>query len=279
MNTTAEYRRFYAEFIVKSSGLSDERLIDAFAAVPREDYVGAGPWPVHVGSEYIQTISGDPSHLYQDILIGLATERKINNGQPSLHAGCLAAAAPALGESVVHVGAGTGYYTAILATLVGPKGRVVAFELEQDLAARAVTNLRHFQNVEVRAESATESAIPTSDVIYVNAGATHPPPAWLDALSIGGRLVLPLTPNEGLGVMLQVVRKSFTVFAASALGRVAFIPCIGARDDAASASLSAALERQSLEQVRALCRGTPPDETAWCVGAGWWLSTAAPSDA
>jgi protein-L-isoaspartate(D-aspartate) O-methyltransferase len=279
MKTTAEYRHFYAEFIVKSSGSSDERLIDAFAAVPREDYVGAGPWPVNVGAGYIPTISGDPSHLYQDVLIGLATERKINNGQPSLHASCLAAAAPALGESVVHVGAGTGYYTAILATLVGPKGRVVAFELEQDLAARAATNLRHFQNVEVRAESATESAIPTSELIYVNAGATHPPPAWLDALSIGGRLVLPLTPNEGLGVMLQIVRKSFTVFAASALGRVAFIPCIGARDDAASASLSAALERQSLEDVRALRRGTPPDETAWCAGAGWWLSTAAPSDA
>lgn len=279
MNTTAEYRRFYAEFIVKSTGSSDARLIEAFAAVPREDYVGVGPWPVNVGSEYIPTISDDPSHLYQDVLIGLATERRINNGQPSLHASCLAAAALALGESVVHVGAGTGYYTAILAKLVGPTGRIVAFELEQDLAARAATNLRQFQNVEVRAKSAIESAMPTSDLIYVNAGATHPPPAWLDALSIGGRLVLPLTPNEGLGVMLQVVRKSFTVFAASALGRVAFIPCIGARDDAASASLSVALERQSLEEVRSLRRGTPPDETAWCKGAGWWLSTVAPSDA
>ena len=279
MNTTAEYRRFYAEFIVRCSGISDERLIDAFASVPREDYLGAGPWPVNVGSGYIPTISDNPSHLYQDILIGLATERRINNVQPSLHASCLAEAAPALGESVIHVGAGTGYYTAILATLVGPKGRVVAFEREDDLAARAATNLRHFLNVEVRAESAIEAAIPTSDLIYVNAGATHPPPAWLDALAIGGRLVLPLTPNEGLGVMLLVVRKSFTVFAASALGRVAFIPCIGARDDAASASLSAALERESLEGVRALRRGTPPDETAWCSGAGWWLSTAAPGDA
>jgi protein-L-isoaspartate(D-aspartate) O-methyltransferase len=151
--------------------------------------------------------------------------------------------------------------------------------VEQDLAARAATNLRHFHNVEVRAESATESRIPKSDLIYVSAGATHPPPAWLEALSIGGRLVLPLTPNEGLGVMLQIVRKSDTAFAASALGRVAFIPCIGARDDAASASLSAALERQSLEDVRSLHRGTPPDETAWCAGAGWWLSAAAPSDA
>jgi len=79
--------------------------------------------------------------------------------------------------------------------------------------------------------------------------------------------------------MLKVVRKSPTTFSASAFTRVAFIPCIGARDDAASASLTAALERQSLKEVRSLCRGTPPDETAWCIGRGWWLSTAEPDDA
>ncbi|KNZ33461.1 MAG: hypothetical protein AD742_06070 [Methylibium sp. NZG] len=278
MNTTAEFRRFYAEFIVKSSGSSDERLIEAFATVPREDYLGAGPWPVNVGAGYIPTISDDPRHLYQDILIGLAPERRINNGQPSLHARCLAAAAPAFGATVVHVGTGTGYYTAVLATLVGPQGRVLAFEREPDLAARAANHLRPFQNVEVRAESATEVVLPTSDLIYVNAGATHPPPTWLDALAVGGQLVMPLTPNEGLGLMLQVVRKSHTVFAASALCRASFIACVGARDDAASASLSAALKRDSVEEVRSLHRGTLPDETAWCAGAGWWLSTAAPRD-
>jgi len=279
MNTTAEHRRFYAEFIVKSSGSTDARLIDAFAAVPREDYVGKGPWPVFIGSGYLPTISDDPNLLYQDILIGLATDRKINNGQPTLHARCLAAAAPLAGETVVHVGAGTGYYTAVLAALVGPTGRVVGLEREADIAERAASNLKHLSNVEIRAESATEASIPLCDVIYVNAGATHPPSAWLDALSVGGRLVFPLTPNEGFGVMLKVVRKSLESFSACPVLRVAFIPCIGARDDAASASLTAALERQSLKEVRSLRRGAPPDETAWCVGSGWWLSTAEPGDA
>ena len=279
MNTTAEHRRFYAEFIVKSTGSMDARLIEAFATVPREDYVGKGPWPVFIGSGYLPTISDDPSLLYQDILIGLATDRKINNGQPTLHARCLAAAAPAAGETVVHVGAGTGYYTAVLAALVGPTGRVVGLERETDIAERAASNLKHLANVEVLAESATEASIPPCDVIYVNAGATHPPSAWLDALSVGGRLVFPLTPNEGFGVMLKVVRKSPATFSVSAVTRVAFIPCIGARDDAASASLTAALERQSLKEVRSLRRGAPPDETAWCIGSGWWLSTAEPGDA
>jgi len=279
MNTTAEYRRFYAEFIVRSTGSTDERLMRAFETVPREDYVGRGPWPVSVGSGYIPTISDDPSLLYQDILIGLATDRKINNGQPTLHASCLAEANPAEGESVVHVGTGTGYYTAVLATLVGPNGRVVGFEREPDMAERAAQNLEHLAQVEVRAESATEAELPPCDVIYVNAGATHPPSGWLDALSIGGRLVFPLTPNDCFGVMLKVVRRSATVYAATAFKRAAFIPCIGARDDAASASLTAALERQSLDEVRSLRRGTTPDETAWCIGSGWWLSTAEPGDA
>jgi protein-L-isoaspartate(D-aspartate) O-methyltransferase len=275
MQAIAAHRRFYAEFIVKSSGSSDERLIDAFACVPREDFVGPGPWQVFVGSGYLPTISDDPRLLYQDVLIALAADRKINNGQPSLHARCMAAVAPKDGESVLHLGAGTGYYSAILATLVGPTGSVVAIEREADLALRASSSLQSLPQVEVRTASATETDVPKSDVIYVSAGATHPPAAWLDALRVGGRLVFPLTPNEGFGVMLLVTRKAENSFAASAFTRAAFIPCIGARDDATSASLTNALERQSLKEVRSLHRNTAPDRTAWCIGNGWWLSSAA----
>jgi len=274
MESVQDYRRFYAEFIVKSSGCSDERLISAFAAIPREDFVGRGPWQVFVGSGYIPTISDDARHLYHDILVGLAIDRKINNGQPSLHARCLAAAAPLPGETVVHIGAGTGYYTAILSLLVGATGQVAAFEIEADLAARARESLRAFPNVRVTAESAANGALPAADVIYVNAGATHPPSAWLDALRIGGRLVFPLTPDEGFGVMLQITRKGPNAFAANALIRVAFIPCIGVRDEATSASIAAALERQSLKTVRSLRRDASPDETAWCIGRDWWLSSS-----
>jgi len=267
------FRNFYAQFIVRSSGSSDHRLIAAFSAVPREDYLGPGPWPVFVGSGYIETISNDPRLLYQDVLVGLATDRGINNGQPSLHARCMAAAAPAPGETVVHIGAGTGYYTAVLATLVNTTGRVYAYEIEADLAERAVHNLRGFHHVEVTATSGATAELPRCDVIYVNAGATHPPSAWLDALNVGGRLIFPLTPNEGFGVMLLVTRKAEDSFAASALMRVAFIPCIGARDEATSASLTTALEKQSLKSVRSLRRGTKPDHTAWCTGSDWWLSS------
>jgi protein-L-isoaspartate(D-aspartate) O-methyltransferase len=271
------YRRFYSRFIVNSAGSSDERLIAAFCAVPRESYVGPGPWQVFTGSGYLRTISDDPRLLYQDVLIGLATERGINNGQPTLHARCLAAVAPALGETVAHIGAGTGYYTAVLAKLVGTGGHVSAFEIEADLAARAKGNLIAEGNVEVTTGSAIHLPLPHCDVIYVNAGATHPPAAWLDSLNVGGRLIFPLTAGDNIGCMLLVTRRGPNTYAAEAVMRAAFIPCVGARDEAASSSLAATLERQSLKSVRSLRRGGIPDESAWCVGSAWWLSTSEPS--
>jgi protein-L-isoaspartate(D-aspartate) O-methyltransferase len=276
MTTLAQHRRFYAELICKSMGANDERLIEAFAAVPREDFVGPGPWPIYCGSGYMPTVSDDPALLYQDVLVGLDTERGINNGQPSLHARCLAAVAPAPGESVVHVGAGSGYYTALLATLVGPGGKVTAYEIVPELAAMARKNLAQLDHVSVVNASASEGALPAADVIYVNAGATHPLDIWLDALRVGGRLIFPLTPDEGFGVMLLVKRLDATRFAAQTLIRVSFIPCMGARDEAASKALTAALQVHSLKLVQSLHRGTPADASAWCVGTTWWLSSRAP---
>lgn len=274
MNTVQDFRDFYAQFIVRSAGSSNERLISAFASVKREHYVGKGPWQVFVGAGYIPTISADPRLLYQDILIGLATDRGINNGQPGLHARCLSACDPNESEAVVHVGAGTGYYSAVLATLVGPNASVTAYEIEADLAEKARTNLRRLKNVKVVCASGSEAALPNADVIYVNAGATQPLASWLDALNVGGRLIFPLTPNEGVGCMLLVTRRDISTYAATVVGRVAFIPCIGARDDATSQALTAALETQSIKSVRSLHRETDPDDTAWCIGVGWWLSTA-----
>ncbi len=87
------------------------------------------------------------------MLVAIDARRGINNGQPSLHARCLAALALQGGETVLHIGAGAGYYTAILAHLVGPAGRVVAYEIEPDIADRARENLAGFPQVELRAAS------------------------------------------------------------------------------------------------------------------------------
>jgi protein-L-isoaspartate(D-aspartate) O-methyltransferase len=270
----SDYRAFYGNFVVAKAGSSDEKLVAAFSSIRREDFLIGPPWSVLAHNRYIST--DDPRQLYVDAAVGLAIERKINNGQPSLHALCMAACAPAVGNTIVHIGAGTGYYTAILATLAGPTGRVIAYEIEADFAVRACANLQEFPTVKVEHASATEGALPNADVIYSSAGATHPPASWLDALNVGGRLIFPMTAEKGAGLMLLVTRRSGESYAARVVSGAFFVDCIGARDDAASKALAAAMKSRAIVATKSLHRGTDPDATACCVGNGWWLSSAEP---
>jgi protein-L-isoaspartate(D-aspartate) O-methyltransferase len=140
-------RRAYAKQILAAARISDPRLRAAFAAVPREDFLGPGPWlGFRMPGFYQPTVDADPVLLYVNELFGLVAERRINNGQPSLHAALLAAAAIQAEDHVVHIGAGTGYYTAIMSVL---GGRVTAVEYEPVLAARAGVNLARFGNTRV----------------------------------------------------------------------------------------------------------------------------------
>ena len=144
-------RRAYAKQVMAAAMLDDERVEAAFAAVRREAYLGPGPWPVlrTRPNGYVQTPSDDPVYLYVNQVVGLLTERNLNNGEPSLHAMMIASAAPKPGEHAVHIGIGGGYYTAILAELVGETGRVTAIELDAGLAERAAANLSGLRNVRV----------------------------------------------------------------------------------------------------------------------------------
>lgn len=279
MNSYDTLRRFYAQYVAAEGEVTDARIIDAFASTRREQFVGRGPWYIRTCNGYMTTETDDPIVLYQNVLVGLSPERFINNGQPSLHARCMGAAMPQAGDVVVHAGAGTGYYTAILAQLVGASGHVHAYEIDPDLATRATANLADFANVNVLTQSALELPLPSANVVYVCAGATHVPAVWLDSLAIGGRLVLPLTPNERFGCMLLVTRQFEKVYAARIFSTAGFVHCIGARDDEQSCALAAALDKGSSADVRSLHRDSDPDESAWCIGSGWWLSTATPRQA
>jgi len=133
----AVVRRAYARQILSEVEVRDAAIEDAFAAVKREHYLGPGPWAAfRFGRGYRDTPSDDPVYLYTDGLFGIVTARKLNNGQPSLHAYLLHRASPRPGEHVVHVGAGVGYYTAIMAELVGPQGRVTGIEFDPDAVLR-----------------------------------------------------------------------------------------------------------------------------------------------
>src|SRR6266852_6777809 len=134
-------RRAYAKQIVAAAGVADRRVEAAFAAVPREAFLGPGPWPILRWERgYVNTPTRNPVYLYADVLVGILPERNLNNGQPSFLASLIAAAAPRPGDHAVHVGAGTGYYTAILARLVGRRGQVTAIEFDAGLATRLAAN-------------------------------------------------------------------------------------------------------------------------------------------
>jgi len=280
MARVEELRSFFARLITVGSGLGEGKVTAAFAATPREQFVGPGPWKTFGQAGYLKTPSDDPAFLYQDITIALAEDRRINNGQPRLHAACLAALNLNEGETALHIGAGTGYYTAVLSHLVGPTGSVHAYEIEPDLAERAKTNLANWPNVTVHCRSGSAGELPKTDIIYVNAGATAPLDLWLDALRPGGRLLFPLTPDAaggdpGPGGMLLVTKATQNQFSARFICPVMFINCIGARDEDTGRRLGEAFTRGNLNKVCSLRRDTEPDETCWFAGNGWWLSTAA----
>jgi protein-L-isoaspartate(D-aspartate) O-methyltransferase len=274
-------RRAYAKQVMAAAEIADARVEAAFAAVRREDFLGPGPWPVlrlHWGRHYAITPSADPVYLYADDLVGILPERKLNNGQPSLHAKLIAGAVPQEGEHVVHIGAGTGYYTAILAELAGISGRVTAIEFDAGLAARAAANFAKMPQVRVVAGDGTQIAFDPADVVYVNAGATRPADSWLDGLKEGGRLILPLTahgfPETDVrrGAVFRIERRGDD-FLARRISGVAIFPCEGGRDEASEQALAAAFDKGGAERVTRLYRRDDlPDEQCWLRAPGWCLA-------
>ena len=201
-----EIRGFYARQMACASRSSDPRLERIFAIVPREAFLPPGPWKVMVTDKYLETPSTDPAYLCQNNLIALDADKGINNGEPFLHAAWIGAVAPKPGETVTHIGAGTGYYSAILSMLVLAGGCVNAYEIEEGLAAAARQNLAPFENASVVAGNAVSHALPSSDVIYVNAGVVVPSVQWLQALRPGGRMIFPWRPARTVGIAVVVNR-------------------------------------------------------------------------
>jgi protein-L-isoaspartate(D-aspartate) O-methyltransferase len=271
----AKRRQAYAAEITRRAGVRDPRIEAAFAAIPREDFAGPPPWRIGSGGFFGLASSHDPARLYEDVLIAIDPERGVNNGQPSLHAQSIAALELKEGETVVQVGAGAGYYTAILAHLIGATGKVIAYEIAPDIAERAAANLARYPQVEVRARSGVEN-LPPTDAIYVNAAATHPLRAWLDALKVGGRLVFPLQAAGSSGAMLLITRpERGDKWPARLFSGVVFIACEGAQDSEIATKLDEAFRRGGSTKVRSLRIGGAPKSTDWLQGDGWALSAEA----
>lgn len=259
MNEPDEIRHYYAEELRAVANLKSEALVQAFAKVRREHFLGPGPWQVFSpGLESVWvTTDADPKHLYHNLLVVIDAEQHLNNGHPSFLAFLIDQLKLKAAEHVVHIGCGPGYYTAVMAEVVGPTGQVTAMEIDRELARRAQRNLSYQPQVKIIEGDGGEKDPGPCDAILVNAGVTHPRSMWLDSLRAGGRLILPLTVtgDEGgtEGAIIKITREH-AGFAASFVAQVGIFPCAGARDTDLNEKLKEAFKRGDEESVRSLRR-------------------------
>ena len=221
MMTIEECRGFYAREVKFAANLTTPGLEAAYARVPREKFLGPGPW--QIGSAEARTMSAagmlqmayltvdDPRDVYHNVVVSLERSKDINNGQPSALGRWIDALELKAGARVYHLGCGVGYYTAIMAEVVGPSGSVVGIDLQPELVERAKKNLEGYSNVTVETGDGATFDPGECDAILVNAGVTHPQTIWLERLRERGHLVVPFTmamnPTLGQGVMTKIVRE------------------------------------------------------------------------
>jgi len=270
MTDLAAVRRTFAEELAAARGIRAERVVNAFAAVPREEFLVAGPWLVLADAGYRSTPDADPRNLYRDVAVAIDAARVLNNGAPGLLAHVFDQLEIGAGETVAHVGCAVGYYSAILAEIVGPGGRVIAIELDPELCERARRHLRRWRHVEVRHVDGAKEPREPVDVVWVNGGVTHPQPSWLDALRPGGRCAMPLTAvrppsrirrvvRDHAGRMLYLARRG-AGFAARFDETCGMTALLGGRDAAIQERLRAAYQGGGASAVRSFRRDAHVEE-------------------
>ena len=195
---------------IKGGGIRDKAVLRAMKAVPRERFVPENlrefayddaPLPIGEG----QTIS-------QPYVVGLMIQ----------------AAALTPRSRVLEVGAGSGYCVAIMARIAE---KVFAVERNETLAAELGPRLAGLgcQNVEILAGdgSAGWPEEAPFDAIIVSAVAPHIADPLLQQLAPGGRLVIPVSRDDGEQRLLRVTRHGEERFEEEDLGGVKFVPLIG----------------------------------------------------
>jgi protein-L-isoaspartate(D-aspartate) O-methyltransferase len=278
-NDLALRRRFYADEIAATSNLTTQALVEALATVPRERFLPSGPWVVRAEGDYggppRQTADANPEHVYHNFSVAIDAERQLFNGGPGIVSMAIDALALREGHQVLHIGCGLGYYSALMAHVVGSTGRVVAIEVDEALAQDATQNLSMFSWVDVRHSNGTAACGPSFDAVLVSTGVTHPRDTWLDALESGGRLALPLTaamPKMGRiskGPMLLLTKGDEQNFGVRRIvPLVSVYSALDLRDESLNEALGNAFMRAPFAIPKRLRRDAhDPGPTCWLHAA------------
>jgi len=194
---------------LRRRGISDERLLAAMRRVPRHEFISQEQW----------------EQAYADHPITIPEQQ--TTSQPYIIAAMIQAAEIKPGDKVLEIGAGSGYQTALLAELAA---QVIALERYSTLADSAQATLQRlgYRNVVVVEGDGTlgwEPAAPY-DAMIVSAAAPRIPPALLEQLAIGGRLVIPI--GDAQQQTLQLFRKQpDAAISRTMLEGCRFVPLIG----------------------------------------------------
>lgn len=204
MATTAQ--RMVAEQL-RPHGVTDERVLDAMATIPREEFL---PWRAR-------------RYAYEDRALAIDCGQTIS--QPLVVALMTQAAAPSDTEIALEVGAGSGYQAAVLSRLCR---KVITIEREPALAEHASQALRKlgFDNVEVVVADGSlgwPSSAPY-DVVLVAAAAHAVPPALVDELADGGRMVIPVVTGSDEPQDLRLYLRNGASVTYRSLFPVVFVP-------------------------------------------------------
>jgi protein-L-isoaspartate(D-aspartate) O-methyltransferase len=204
----ARARARMVERQLRRRGIGDERVLAAMEAVPREEFV---PGSVR-------------DRAYADSALSIGAEQTIS--QPWIVAAICQAMELSGSELVLEVGTGSGYSAAILSRLAG---HVVSVERHRALSDGAARVLRSLEvtNVELVVGDGSLGAPDRApfDAIAVHATAPAAPPALLDQLAEGGRLVVPIAEREA--DRLTVLRRHGGEIAGETIGPCRFVPLIG----------------------------------------------------
>jgi protein-L-isoaspartate(D-aspartate) O-methyltransferase len=204
----AAARAAMVELQLRHRGIRDERVLAAMQRVPRHEFVA----PVL------------RSEAYEDNPLPIGEGQTIS--QPFIVAAMLEALALQPMDSVLEVGTGSGYQTALLAELVT---QVYSIERHPALAeeAREVLARLGYQNVDIVVGDGSEGlpARAPFDAIIVSAAAPAVPQKLVDQLREGGRMIVPV--GSAYAQELQLVRKVGGQSRVSSLDGCRFVPLIG----------------------------------------------------